>query len=63
MNRVLEHLSYEGRLRKLGLFWLENRRLQKDVIAALWYLEGNYRKAGKELCHFVRECSKVMALN
>jgi len=55
MVRGMEHFSYEERLRELGLFSTEKRRLLGDVVAALQCLKGAYKKAREGL--FIRACS------
>ena len=50
----MKYLSYEDRLRELGLFSLEKRRLQGDLIAAFQYLKGSDKKEGDRL--FSRVC-------
>jgi len=54
MIQGMEHLSYKERLRELGLFSLEKRSLQGDLIASFQYLKGDCKKAEEGL--FTRSC-------
>ena len=46
MIKELEHLSCKDRLRRLGLFSLEKRRLWGDLVVTFQYLRGAYKQKG-----------------
>lgn len=49
MMRDLENMTYEERLKELGLFSLERRKVRRYMITDFKYLNGSYKEKGDQL--------------
>ena len=63
MTSGLRHLHYEERLRESGLFSLEKRRIQGDLIVVFQHLKGAYKQEWGSLCGLIVTGLGEMALD
>ena len=56
-RELLERVQRRARLRELGLFSLEKRKLQGDLIAAFQYQKGAHKQEGSQLLEKVDNSS------
>ena len=62
MIRGLETKLYEERLKELGMFSLEKRRLRGHMIALFKYLKDCHTEEGQDLFSIIPECKTYIIM-